>query len=194
MEEWFNLSAEDRRVIINQVSAKTGFLTVAVEKDLWVMIALKATFSTGIAPHLVFKGGTSLSKAWGVIERFSEDIDLAIDRSFFGFDGELTRTQVKNLRKASCRYVDQKFPKLLEEGLLKMGVNEFELNVTEFEESDTDPLALELKYNSLVEPQAYLQPRILIEISSRSLIEPFENREMIPSQNCPHPELPSYGW
>ncbi|MGB3343072.1 MAG: nucleotidyl transferase AbiEii/AbiGii toxin family protein [Aequorivita sp.] len=171
MEEWFNLSAADRRVIINQVSTKTGLLPVAVEKDLWVMIALKATFSTEIAPHLVFKGGTSLSKAWGVIERFSEDIDLAIDRSFFGFDGELTRTQVKNLRKASCRYVDQKFPKLLEEALLKMGVKEFE-------ESDTDPLALELKYNSLVEPQAYLQPRILIEISSRSLIEPFENREM----------------
>lgn len=56
MEEWFNLSAADRRVIINQVSTKTGLLPVAVEKDLWVMIALKATFSTEIAPHLVFKG------------------------------------------------------------------------------------------------------------------------------------------
>ncbi len=178
MKAWFELSEDDRRIIINQVSAKTGLLPVAVEKDLWVMIALQAIFSTEIAEHLVFKGGTSLSKAWGIIERFSEDIDLAIDRSFFGFEGELNRTQVKNLRKASCKYVDEKFHKLFKEALLSNGVKEFELSVTEFEVSDTDPLALELRYNSLVEEQEYLQPRILIEISSRSLIEPFEKREL----------------
>ena len=148
----------------------TGLLPVAVEKDLWVMIALQAIFSTEVAEHIVFKGGTSLSKAWGIIERFSEDIDLAIDRAFFGFNGELSRTQVKNLRKASCKHVNEKFHLLLKEALLKNGVKEFELSVTEFEESDTDPLAIELRYNSIVEQQEYLQPRILIEISSRSLI------------------------
>tara|TARA_R110002050_G_scaffold282506_2_gene430497 strand:- start:42 stop:1040 length:999 start_codon:yes stop_codon:yes gene_type:complete len=178
MKEWFKLSEEDRRIVINQVSSKTGLLPVAVEKDLWVMIALQAIFSTEIAKHLVFKGGTSLSKAWGIIERFSEDIDLAIDRSFFDFKGDLTRSQVKNLRKASCKYVDEKFPEILKKALLDNGVSEFELSVTEFEESDTDPLALELRYNSLVEKQDYLQPRILIEISSRSLIEPYENKEL----------------
>ncbi len=178
MEEWFKLSEEDRRIAINQVSSETGLLPVAVEKDLWVMIALQAIFSTEIAKHLVFKGGTSLSKAWGIIERFSEDIDLAIDRSFFDFKGDLTRSQVKNLRKASCKYVDEKFPEILKKALLDNGVSEFKLSVTEFEESDTDPLALELRYNSLVEKQDYLQPRILIEISSRSLIEPYENKEL----------------
>lgn len=178
MEEWFKLSEDDRRIVINQVSTKTGLLPVAVEKDLWVMIALQAIFSTEVAKHLVFKGGTSLSKAWGIIERFSEDIDLAIDRSFFGFEGELTRAQVKNLRKASCKYVDEKFHIYLKEALIKNGVKEFELSVTEFEESDTDPLALELRYKSLVEQQEYLQPRILIEISSRSLIEPYEIKEL----------------
>ncbi|TYA89206.1 nucleotidyl transferase AbiEii/AbiGii toxin family protein [Seonamhaeicola marinus] len=178
MEAWFNLSEGDRKIIINQTSIKTGLLPVAVEKDLWVMIALQAIFSTEIAEHIVFKGGTSLSKAWGIIERFSEDIDLAIDRSFFGFEGDLTRTQVKNLRKASCNYIDQEFHKLLEEALINNGVKEFELEVTDFEESDTDPLALELRYKSLVEEQEYLQPRILIEISSRSLIEPYENKSL----------------
>jgi len=178
MEEWFKLSEEDRRAVISQVSLKTGLLPVAVEKDLWLMIALKAIFSTEIASYLVFKGGTSLSKAWGIIERFSEDIDLAIDRSFFGFSGDLNRSQVKNLRKKSCKYIDQKFPKLLENALLNNGVKEFNLKVTEFEESDTDPLALELSYNSLIEKKDYLPSRILIEISSRSLIEPFENKEL----------------
>lgn len=188
MKEWFKLSEEDRRVVINQVSSKTGLLPVAVEKDLWVMIALNAIFSTELAEHLVFKGGTSLSKAWGIIERFSEDIDLAIDRSFFGFNGNLSRSQVKNLRKASCKYVDEKFPKLLAKALMDNGVKEFELKVTEFEESDTDPLAIELNYNSLVEKQEYLQPRILIEISSRSLIEPFENKELSSIISTIYPE------
>ncbi|WP_437373840.1 nucleotidyl transferase AbiEii/AbiGii toxin family protein [Maribacter litoralis] len=188
MEEWFKLSEEDRKIVINQVSSKTGLLPVAVEKDLWVMIALNAIFSTELAKHLVFKGGTSLSKAWGIIERFSEDIDLAIDRSFFGFNGNLNPSQVKSLRKASCKYIDEKFPKLLEKALLNNGVKEFELNVTEFEESDTDPLAIELKYNSLVEKQEYLQPRILIEISSRSLIEPFENKELSSIISTIYPE------
>jgi len=178
INEWFKLSEDDRKIIINQVSAKTGLLPVAVEKDLWVIIALKAIFSTEVAEHLVFKGGTSLSKAWGIIERFSEDIDLAIDRSFFEFEGELTRTQVKNLRKASCKYINEKFYVYLKEALIENGVSEFELSITEFEESDTDPLALELRYKSLVEQQEYLQPRILIEISSRSLIEPYEIKEL----------------
>lgn len=95
MEEWFNLSEKDRKLIIDQVSSKKGLLPVAIEKDLWVMITLKAVFSTELKDYLVFKGGTSLSKAWSIIERFSEDIDLAIDRSFFGFEGDLSRTQVK---------------------------------------------------------------------------------------------------
>ena len=46
-----------------------------------------------IAKHLVFKGGTSLSKAWKLINRFSEDIDLAIDKEYFGFTGELGKNQ-----------------------------------------------------------------------------------------------------
>lgn len=178
MEEWFNLSEKDRKLIIDQVSSKKGLLPVAIEKDLWVMIALRAIFSTELKDYLVFKGGTSLSKAWSIIERFSEDIDLAIDRSFFGFEGDLSRTQVKKLRKASCKYVNEKLEEQLNEALSKQGVKEFEISITEFEESDTDPLAIELRYKSLVEKQEYLHPRILIEISSRSLIEPYELREL----------------
>ncbi len=178
MEEWFKLSEKDRKIIVDQVSSKKGLLPVAIEKDLWVMIALRAIFSTELKDYLVFKGGTSLSKAWSIIERFSEDIDLAIDRSFFGFEGDLSRTQVKKLRKASCKYISEKFEEQLNEALTKQGVKEFEIGITEFEESDTDPLAIELRYKSLVEKQEYLHPRILIEISSRSLIEPYELREL----------------
>lgn len=85
MKEWFELSEEDRKLIIQQTSSQTRLSPTAVEKDFWVMIALNAIFKTKYAPHLVFKGGTSLSKAWGLIQRFSEDIDLALDRDYLGF-------------------------------------------------------------------------------------------------------------
>jgi predicted nucleotidyltransferase component of viral defense system len=55
----------------------------AVEKDWWVSRTLNIIFQMDIAAHLVFKGGTTLSKAWKLINRFSEDIDLAIDKEFF---------------------------------------------------------------------------------------------------------------
>lgn len=178
MTEWFNLPPEERIIIINQVSEQTGLIPVAIEKDLWVMIALRAIFNTEIGKHLVFKGGTSLSKAWRIIERFSEDIDLSIDRSFFDFNGNLNRTQIKNLRKASCKYINEEFQHLLADKLKEQGVKEFEISILEFEESDTDPIAIELRYKSLIEKQDYLPPRILIEISSRSLKEPYENRAL----------------
>lgn len=176
MTEWFNLSEDDRRIIINQVSVKKGLLPAAIEKDWWVMIALRAIFNTEYANHLLFKGGTSLSKAYNLIERFSEDIDLALDRSFFKFDGSLSRTKVKNLRKTSSKFVDEVFIVSLKNKLFEQNVKDFELSVVNFEESDTDPISIELRYKSLTESVDYLQPRILIEISSRSLRNPFENR------------------
>ena len=58
----------------------------AIEKDWWVTAVLKALFQTSCKDALSFKGGTSLSKSWGIIERLSEDIDLALDHSFFGME------------------------------------------------------------------------------------------------------------
>ncbi|ROI11057.1 hypothetical protein EGH90_02395 [Kaistella haifensis] len=71
----------------------------------FIVMVLKAVFSSKFAEHFVFKGGTSLSKAYHLIDRFSEDIDLAIDRKFLGFDGDLSATQIKKLRKASGTFI-----------------------------------------------------------------------------------------
>lgn len=178
MKEWFQLSEKDRKEVLIQTSASSGLPPAAIEKDWWVMIALQAIFNSEYANHIVFKGGTSLSKAWKIIERFSEDIDLAIDRSYFGFGGPLNRSQVKTLRKASCKFISEEFIKKIETKLTEQDVKEFELDILSFEESDTDPIAIELKYNSLTETNPYLKPRILIEISSRSLRNPFEYKHL----------------
>jgi hypothetical protein len=64
--------------LLTQVSAETGIAAALVEKDYWITHSLWALHETGLATW--FKGGTSLSKGFGIIERFSEDLDLMIER------------------------------------------------------------------------------------------------------------------
>lgn len=83
MNSYFSLSASQQRTLITQTAVHLGLPEQAVEKDLWVSIILQLVFTLPFSDKLVFKGGTSLSKSFGLIERFSEDIDLVVDRSFF---------------------------------------------------------------------------------------------------------------
>ena len=105
MNNYFELSEVQHQLALTQTANKTGLPVQAIEKDLWVTMVLQTIFALPIAEHLVFKGGTSLSKVWRVIQRFSEDIDLAIDPSIWGFEGDLTKKQIKRLRKASSLFV-----------------------------------------------------------------------------------------
>lgn len=66
-----------------------------------------------------------MSKVWHLIERFSEDIDLAVDRSLFGFEGDLTKKQIKKLRKASSLFVKDTFCPALQEAVEKYGLQDF---------------------------------------------------------------------
>jgi len=84
ISRWLQLSITDKQAIFNEVSAQINLPSAAIEKDWWVVRTLELVFASSIAPHTVFKGGTSLSKAWNIIDRFSEDIDLALDRRFLG--------------------------------------------------------------------------------------------------------------
>ena len=70
---WVTLTKERRIEILNHATGLTGLLSVAIEKDWWVTLALNASFSLSYSQNIVFKGGTSLSKGWNLIERFSED-------------------------------------------------------------------------------------------------------------------------
>jgi hypothetical protein len=88
MDAAIRLSPRQRVELFEQTAQQTGLEAVVVEKDFWVCWTLKELFGLpAIGEHLLFKGGTSLSKVFKVIERFSEDIDVSIDRSFLGFGG-----------------------------------------------------------------------------------------------------------
>jgi predicted nucleotidyltransferase component of viral defense system len=100
MNTFLKLPADERRLAFQQVEAQMGLQAVSVEKDLWVCWTLQALFAMpGIGDHLTFKGGTSLSKAWKFIQRFSEDIDLVVDKNVLGFGGDAAPDRASSKKK-----------------------------------------------------------------------------------------------
>ena len=80
--DFFKLPPNERRLYIEQAAFRRNVSPVVMEKDFWVCWLLGILFESEFAGSLVFKGGTSLSKVFGVIERFSEDIDLSLSPAF----------------------------------------------------------------------------------------------------------------
>ncbi|RAV28909.1 nucleotidyl transferase AbiEii/AbiGii toxin family protein [Sinomicrobium soli] len=178
---WSNLNAEQRQQILQQVSAKTGLPTYVIEKDWWVCLVLRAVFKTRYAGSIFFKGGTSLSKAYQLIERFSEDIDLIIDRHLLGFDELDSKTKIKKLRKASGRFIITEFQKALTEQISLLGIkdHQYEIRYNDHVDDTSDPNTLEIIYESLTSNRnTYIQPRVLLEMGARSLTEPSEDRSI----------------
>lgn len=91
MDSFLQLSYSQRRSAFLQADEKMNLQALSVEKDFWVCWTLRSLFSIpDIGSHLTFKGGTSLSKAWNLIQRFSEDIDIIVEKDILGFPGENT--------------------------------------------------------------------------------------------------------
>src|SRR6185369_3624989 len=82
--------AQERQNIFSDIATKLGINPTIIEKDFWVCLVLKILFADSpLKEHLVFKGGTSLSKVFKLVERFSEDIDLVLDWKLLGADQDL---------------------------------------------------------------------------------------------------------
>ena len=98
-ETFLSLPEQDRRDVFEATASRLDTLPGYVEKDFWVCLVLDALYNRLPAghPNLLFKGGTSLSKAFGLIKRFSEDIDLVVFRDALGFEGERDPTVARNL-------------------------------------------------------------------------------------------------
>ena len=173
--DFYNIENEEKVAIFNAVATEKGMKPFAVEKDWWVSRTLEIIFSMDIARHLVFKGGTSLSKAWKLIQRFSEDIDLAIDREyFFKSDKDWKKKEITALRKEASLFSTGVFFDKLKEEFLKKGFNGLVFKVIEAKDSDQDPRIIEIYYPNLItQPSEYVLPRVQIEIGCRSLREPF---------------------
>ncbi len=181
MDAFLAKSRSQRSVLCEQAGDQLGIAPGAVEKDFWVCWILRELFRLDVGPHLAFKGGTSLSKCWGIIERFSEDIDLVVDRSFLGFGGNASPEaapgrrerdrRVDNLVAACRRYIGESLlPSLRAEVSARIG--EDRAGALVLDPDDPDQQAILFSYEPVFETHAYMRPVVKIELGARSDVEP----------------------
>ena len=156
------MKLHENKTLFNQAvrftAQELGILDIYVEKDYWVTFALQIIFSSEAADYTIFKGGTALSKCYGIIERFSEDIDLVIVQS-----GE-SNNQLKNKTKKISKILDSYFPEIEVEGITqKMGMNRKTAHSYSKEFSSD---------------YGQVRDSIIIEASWLGYFEPNENREI----------------
>lgn len=179
MNNYFTLPKTQQRQILEQATLRIKLPVQAIEKDIWVSTILQIIFSLPVAEHLIFKGGTSLSKAWGLISRFSEDIDLAVGRALFELEGDLTKKGIKKLRKRSSVFVRDELFIMLQDALMLYGLaDKCTLTVEPDGEGDNtypEPRKIFIAYESAYDEQLdYLRPIVMLEVGARSLVEPYE--------------------
>lgn len=177
MHSFFNIPEDSQRLVISQAANKVNLPLQAVEKDLWVTVVLQIVFSLPVASHLIFKGGTSLSKVWKAVRRFSEDVDLAVDPSIWGLQGTLTKRQIKRLRKASSTFVRDDLTLAIQQAVdnLNLG-NRLVVEPDPDGEGDNtypEPRSIHIRYESLFEADtSYVKSEVKLEVGARSLLEP----------------------
>jgi|CXWL01.1.fsa_nt_gi hypothetical protein len=179
MTGWLKLTDEQRRTSIAQAAVVSGITAKAIEKDWWVTLTLKALFESPYAKFFIFKGGTSLSKGWKLIERFSEDIDIALDPMAFGreYKNNPSHTYVKTLKKEGCAFTSVVLLDALKAQFNHLGIpmNDISIEAEAVPETipDRDPQTLFVKYKSLYPAHGYIADEVRIEFSVRSLKDPY---------------------
>ena len=147
MSKWIDFSIDERKAMIQGVVEAKNIDEAAAEKDWWVTAILYALFHTKASEYLLFKGGTSLSKGWDIIDRFSEDIDLALGRDFFLNEMNLScanctsNTQIHKFREKAQDYLFGEFKDDLKEQLANLGLDVGKSSVScPLKPSDSAPL------------------------------------------------------
>ena len=179
---FLQLSAEDRRDALGVAADRSGRPTHLLEKDVWVVWALATLYAAPLGEHLVFKGGTSLSKAYQVIRRFSEDVDLtydirAIAPDLVGDNGEglpKTRSEEKRwsseVRRRLPEWVGAVVQPVIADALATEG-----LAAAIRVEGDR----LFIDYEPTAVGSGYVAPSVMLEFGARSTGEPASLRDVI---------------
>jgi hypothetical protein len=185
-----DLSAADRRIVFERTEAATGIKRHMVEKDAWVCWTLCHLFALPEAhAHFIFKGGTSLSKVWKVIHRFSEDIDISFSREWLGFTGDRDpeaassrkqRSRLLDELTAACvaKLRDEVSPTLNQRFSTALGSSSWSLTL-----APDDPQTLLFAYPSVIQdlPDAgYVRPVVKIECGARSDRWPVAEQSIVP--------------
>lgn len=199
MDAFLNLAPAERQQICEAVAVDLSLSPASVEKDFWVCWTLRELFTLpGMGEHLTFKGGTSLSKGWRLIQRFSEDIDVVIDRQALGFEGERSpeaatgsnerRRRLDALRVACQAHIRDALRPALERRLHERigGMGAWTLAD---DPNDPDQQTLLFSYPTSLEVPRYLRPDVKIELGARSDIDPSAQPVIQPYIADARPEL-----
>ena len=194
--------AGDQRDLFLTAANRLGTTVQKIEKDFWVCWTLNALFHELEAggPRLLFKGGTSLSKGYGLIARFSEDIDVTVFREDIGEAVSAEELEALSRRKrndrldaikAACQsYINDRLRVELaaigKQYMEAAGKDPAQLRVV-LDEDDADRQSLLVHYPSAVEKSAYAEPSIKIESGAKSALDPHEDRTIEPYLR---PEVP----
>jgi hypothetical protein len=194
---------EDRRGLFLATSSRVGTTVQNIEKVFWVCWTLDSLFNRlkPGGPRLLFKGGTSLSKAYGLISRFSEDIDVTVFREDLGDAASLEELNAVSNKKRKRRldaikracqvYIKDNLRGELEalahETMVAANKKPEDLRVS-LDDGDKDNQSLLIEYRSAVEPSPYFPASVKIESGAKSAIDPNEARSITPYLSADLPD------
>lgn len=200
MDRVATLPTIEQAELFQETANRRGVRLRIIEKDFWVCWTLKQLFELpDIGQHLIFKGGTSLSKIFRAIERFSEDIDVSINREYLGFEGDddpenienknRRNKKIKALRRTCQRKVNEEVLPALNKSFAEvLGKAEDQRDSSwELIKDETDPDQQSLlfaypidKSSQQVQEIEYLKPIVKIEFGARADHWPAERYEITP--------------
>lgn len=175
--DYFALRAEDKIDALEAAASILGRPADLLEKDIWVVWALKELFENPIGEHLVFKGGTSLSKAYKAINRFSEDVDLTYDIRQIIPDlidnpddpYPTSRSQARKWTETVHERLDE-WVRTVPHIILTEAIEEQGVAATVIVKNDQ----IFLEYDAVRSGTGYVRPAVLLEFGARSTGEPAE--------------------
>lgn len=181
MNKFYLKSKDDLRVLITNTARKKNISEAVIEKDYWVTYFLDYLFNENKwKEYFTFKGGTSLSKCFGIIQRFSEDIDLILDWRVLGYD-KLEPWLIRSNTKQDKfnKEINEKTERFLKEDFLTELIKDFSQGDFEFEIDSLDPQTVLFSYPKIFDSN-YLSQTIRLEIGSLAAWTPATNISIIP--------------
>lgn len=196
MKTLLEASKEDREQYFNEAAIRSDKIKnpIIIEKDFWVCWTLEQLFSSDLAPHVIFKGGTSLSKCYNMIDRFSEDIDLTLSKEYIGITAESDPAMVegRNQRDKRSKQLTELYESKIYNVIHPLLLDEFKKNLSPYfddsdwqlepEKDDQGNLYLKFTYpNTLGKvTEGYIQSAVKLEFGARGDINPTEHRIITP--------------
>ena len=193
-EPFLSLDARERADMLLTVAARSGRTAIILEKDIWVCWILQALFSMPDPHPMAFKGGTSLSKVYRIIDRFSEDLDVTLDYRAFndGFDpfaDDASRNRIRlfseRLKARVASYIRDVVAPALGAAADRLAADgRHEIHIGE------DGETIRFAYPSAVEELGgYVRSEVLLEFGGRNVIDPNEQHAIVPDMAALAPDL-----